>query len=220
MKKEKKTLLKYFILLFLITFLIFNWGEFSWLFNYKAVSIIISKFFSRERQPKIIEPTITEKPEEVPGPEKFEFTEKENILEIPRLEISPPFFLMKSTEEKEILKALDRGVVLFSDYALPGESGTTIILGHSARHDWPKTNPAWVFTYLRDAIEGDEIILHFNHRKYPYYVTRKFTLKEGEEISSYPLTDSENMLMLVTCWPPGRLSLKERLVVEAQLKSE
>lgn len=214
-KQEVKKLFKVFVFLFLISFLIINWESVSWVFNYKAISITISRFFSRENPSKIAENL-----KEIPGLEKFEFefSEKENTLEIPRIEISAPIFSVNSQDEKKVLESLDRGVVLYSDFAFPGQAGQTIISGHSTMHDWPKSNPAWVFTYLRDVIEGDEIIIHFNHRKYSYSVTKKFTLKTGEDISSYPLTNSENVLTLITCWPPGRLSLGQRLAVEARLK--
>ncbi len=207
-----------FLLFFLIFFLIFNWSEISWIFNYKALSIFISNFFENKNQRIISEEKNEEKKEAIDKEviEEFEYSEKENILEIPRIEISAPFFLLKSDEEEKILETLNRGVVMFSDFSLPGQPGQTIILGHSARHDWPKSNPAWVFTYLRDVIEGEEIILHFEHRKYTYYVTKKFTLKEGEELPSPK--EGENILMLITCWPPGRLVFKQKLVVEAKLK--
>ncbi len=213
-----KRLWKPFLLIFLIFFLIFNWGEISWIFNYKAVSIFFSNFFHQNEKleeslpqstfvTSLTEPTIEE---------RFEYTEKSDSLEIPRIEIFAPIFLADSKDEKKVLENLDRGVVLFSDYSLPGQRGQTVILGHSARHDWPKSNSAWVFTYLRDVKEGDEIILHFNHRKYSYSVTRKFVLKEGEELPASQT--EENVLMLITCWPPGRLVFKQRLIVEAKIK--
>lgn len=210
-KKEIKFLVKAFLILFLAFFLIFNWGKVSWVFNYKAVSITLSRIFSKERKPIT---NITPIPLTTPEEEKFEFTEKENSLEIPAIEIVAPVFLAKSTDEKEILAKLDMGPVMFSDGSLPGNIGATIILGHSAMHDWPKSNPTWTFTYLRDVKEGDEIILNFEHRKYVYIVEKKFILKKGEEL---PSVEQKNILFLITCWPPGRLSFEQRLVIEAKL---
>lgn len=209
--KEKLTLLKFFLLFFLIFFVIINWNKISWVFNYKAINLTFSNWLLKEKQPISSQiPVLT------PSPSfSFPFSEKENSIEIPSIEISAPVFLAKSTDEKKILEFLDRGVVMFEDYALPSKEGTTVILGHSAMHDWPKSNPAWVFTYLRDVKEGDEIIINFEHKKYTYYVTRKFVLKEGENLSKI---EGENVLFLITCWPPGRLSFKQRLVVEAKLK--
>lgn len=210
----EKKLFKYFFLFFLLLFLAINWGNVSWIFNYKAVSLFFSNFFKKP-QPQPISEEIKPTKEEEIKTEDFEFSEKENSLEIPRIEISAPVFLVESVNEKKILEALDRGVVMFSDYSLPGEPGQTIIIGHSAQHDWPKSNPTWVFTYLRDVKEGDEIILHFNHRKYRYLVNKKFILKEGEELPPSPA--EENFLFLITCWPPGRLVFKQKLVVQAHL---
>lgn len=209
-KKEIKFLIKAFLILFSAFFLIFNWGKVSWVFNYKAVSITLSRIFSKERKPIT---NIAFTPLTTPE-EKFEFTEKENSLEIPAVEIVAPISLVKSTDEKEILAKLDMGPVMFSDSSLPGNIGATIILGHSAMHDWPKSNPIWTFTYLRDVNEGDEIILNFEHRKYVYIVEKKSILKKGEEL---PSVEQKNILFLITCWPPGRLSFEQRLVIGAKL---
>jgi len=213
LQKEKLTLLKFFLIFFLISFVIINWNNVSWIFNYKAISLTFSNLISKQKyQNPLVSPT----PTLIPSPSfSFPFSEKENSIEIPSIEISAPIFLAKSTDEKKILENLDRGVVMFEDYALPSKEGATVILGHSAMHDWPKSNPAWVFTYLRDIKEGDEIFINFEHRKYPYYVTKKFILKEGED---FPKVEGENVLFLATCWPPGKYALKQRLIVEAKLK--
>jgi len=208
-KKEKLTLLKFFLFFFLIFFVIINWNRISWLFNYKAISLTFLNWLSKEKSKGAFQTPI------LTPSSSFPFSEKENSIEIPSIEISAPIFLVKSADEKKILENLDRGVVMFEDYALPSKEGATVILGHSAMHDWPKSNPAWVFTYLRDIKEGDEIFINFEHRKYIYYVTEKFVLKEGED---FPKVENENILFLVTCWPPGRLSFKQKLVVEAKLK--
>jgi sortase (surface protein transpeptidase) len=63
--------------------------------------------------------------------------------------------------------------------------------------------------------EKDEIFVHFEHQKYTYYVTKKIFLRKGEEIPQ-GLTNSENMLILLSCWPPGKDY--KRIAVEATLK--
>jgi LPXTG-site transpeptidase (sortase) family protein len=212
---EFKIFLKYFFFLFFVFYLIFNWNKISWVFNYKALSLTLSNVFLKEK-PK------EEKREEIISKnsnEKNEFVlqNKKNKLEIPALEISAPIFIVKSTDDRKIEENLNRGVVMFSDYSLPFQKGTTIILGHSAMHDWPKSNPAWVFTYLRDLKGGEEIIINFEGKKYFYEVKQKRAIKEGEDLKPL-LTSSNNMLLLITCWPPGRLSSGQRLLVEANLK--
>jgi LPXTG-site transpeptidase (sortase) family protein len=210
-QKEKLTLFKFFLLFFLISFVIINWNRVSWLFNYKAISLTFSNLFLKEKS-KSVFPAPFSTPILTP---LSSFSEKENSIEIPSIEISAPIFLAKSTDEKKILENLNKGVVMLEDYALPSKEGATVILGHSAMHDWPKSNPAWVFTYLRDTKEGDEIIINFDHKQYFYSITKKFVLKKDENL---PNIKNENVLFLITCWPPGRLVFQERLIIEAKLK--
>jgi sortase (surface protein transpeptidase) len=65
-------------------------------------------------------------------------------------------------------------------------------------------------------IEGDEVYVFFNNRKYEYTVTRKFILEKGEETPEDPLTNNTNVLLLISCWPPETGT--RRITVEAQLK--
>ena len=186
-------LFKSFLIIFLINFLIINWPAVSWVFNYKIVSGAISefssevktKFFSQSEEDKI---------------NKFEFSIRGDSLEIPKIEILAPLILV--TNEEEVYQSLDRGVVLFSDSVLPGKQGETLILGHSAPPTWPKIKYDWVFSQLNKLEIGDEIYLHFDHQKYSFLVTQKVFLDKGEEIPSF--TDSKNVLVLISCWPPGK----------------
>ena len=109
--------------------------------------------------------------------------------------------------------ALNRGAVYFPNSVLPGDMGQTIILGHSAPPGWPKIKHDWIFTRLSELVEGDEIFVYFNHRKYTYHVSGKIFLDRGEELPE-SLTNSENMLILISCWPPGK-DLR-RIAVEAK----
>ena len=145
--------------------------------------------------------------------EEFEFTEKENSVEIPSLDIFVPLILVKN--ESEIEKGLEKGVVLHPQSVFPPNPGRTIILGHSTMHRWSKKIAVWAFTYLPDLKEGDEIILNLNHKRFHYFVERKFVAKEGEDL---PSSEKENLLYLVTCWPPGRLVFKQRFVILAKRK--
>lgn len=202
MKKENRILVKYFVLIFLISVLIINWLEISWLFNYKAIFGLVSSAF----ESKIIAKSsdIFEK-KELPAPLKnFEPSDKENSLEIPKIEVSVPLVFPENQKEKDLYKLLDKGVVHFPNSALPGEAGQTIILGHSAPPYWPKIKyDWWIFTRLDELEEGDEIFIYFNHQKYTFSVAKKIFLDKGEEVPKL-LTSSENVLVLISCWPPGK----------------
>jgi len=208
---------KYFIFFFLLSFLLINWNEVSWIFNYRAVSGIIAGVFQGETsEGKIAERKAAgagKAPEEGASVFPYSFTERENSLEIPKLEISVP--LIFPEKESEVQALLNRGVVHYPGSALPGVKGQTIILGHSAPLGWPKIRYDWVFTSLAQLDKGDEIFVYFDHKKYAYKVKGKLFLDRGESLS-YPLTNSENMLILISCWPPGKDF--RRIAVKAEIK--
>ena len=92
----KRKLLKYFLLFFLLSFLILNWGRVSFIFNWQVISQFLKTPFEKKIEKEISQP------EE----KKFEYSEKENSIEIPKIEISAPIVFVKS--EKEIKIGLDR----------------------------------------------------------------------------------------------------------------
>lgn len=203
MKEDIKRLYKAFIFIFLVSFLIINWNDISWIFNYRVISQSLSNFFQRESS---VESEMSETIE-------FEYSEKENSLEIPKIEVIAPLVFVQDIDK--VYKTLDKGVVHYPDSVLPGEKGQTIILGHSAPPNWPDIKYDNVFTLLNELEKGDEIFIFFNHQKYNYSVERKIFLEKGEEIPD-ALTNSDNMLILISCWPPGKNI--RRIAVESVLK--
>jgi LPXTG-site transpeptidase (sortase) family protein len=200
-----KKLLKPFIFLFLVNFLIFNWNSVSWIFNYKVISRAISDFSGK------ISSFFAEIENKINS--LGQIAQRENSLEIPKIGVLAPLIVTNSSE-KDLEEGLNRGVVIFPDSALPGQSGQTIILGHSAPPNWPKIKYDWVFSRLNELEEKDEIKVYFNNREYNYYVKNKIFLEKGEEIPNYS-TDSGNTLLLISCWPPGK-NLKRIVVEETQ----
>ena len=204
--EEIRQLWKPFLIIFFISFLILNWNNISWIFNYRVISQTIANFFQKDNSLKSgVSETI-----------EFEYSEKENSLEIPKVEVSAPLIFVEYIDE--VHKTLDKGVVHFPDSVLPGEKGQTIILGHSAPPNWPDINYDNVFSRLNELEGEDEIFVYFNHQKYNYSVIKKIFLERGEEIPENTLTNSDNMLILISCWPPGK-DIK-RIAVEAKIKTE
>jgi LPXTG-site transpeptidase (sortase) family protein len=144
----------------------------------------------------------------------YQYYEGENKIKIPKIEIEALLLLSDNPDEKEIEKLLDFGVVLFPGSVLPGEPGQTVILGHSAPLGWPKIKYEWVFSRLNELLEGDEIHLFLNNKRYRYKVSEQIFLDIGDEIPQ-ALTSSKNMLVLVTCWPPGKD--QRRMAITAEL---
>jgi len=202
-KKGLKKLLKPFILFFLINFLIINWNDISWIFNYRVISGTVSKFLEVLANEKNFVAELNE----------TNYSQKENSLEIPKIGVTAPLIIIENSNNN-FDKELDRGVVLFPESVLPGEIGRTIILGHSAPSNWPKVNYEGVFSNIADLEEKDEIVLYFNHQKYTYSVNQKIFLEKGEEIPNNTET-SGNTLLLISCWPPGKNI--QRVIIESTL---
>ena len=216
-KEEFKRLKKPFLFLFLVGFLIINWSDISWIFNYKMTSQILIKSLpqignssSSEFFQKIFAENIEEEIKEIKRPEN------PGNLEIPKFGILVPLIFIESQEDADLYKALEKGTVHFTDSALPGQKGQTIILGHSSPLNRPKVSYEWVFSRINELEKGDEVILYVENEKLVYSVKQKFFLDRGDEIPKNDLTKEENVLVLVSCWPPGK-DIK-RIAVEADLK--
>jgi LPXTG-site transpeptidase (sortase) family protein len=216
---ETKKLWKVFIILFLVILVIFNWNEVSWIFNYRAVSGLLSDFFKKSDKEiqKDDWDDYYEGEEDKSSSSSFATAlVKEDSLEIPKIEVSAPLIFVEDIDK--VYKTLDNGVVHYPDSVLPGEKGQTIILGHSAPPNWPDIKYDDVFSRLNELEEGDEVFVYFDHREYVYSVIKKIFLEKGEEIPENALTNSDNMLVLISCWPPGKDI--RRIAVEAKLKIE
>lgn len=201
-----KKLWKYFIFIFAVSFALINWDKVGWVFNYRVVGDVVSD--------KILlsDYNIQEKPDYT-----FVFPE-EGTLEIEKIKISVPVnFFNNPDESTEVLHdALDTGVVHFPQSVLPGQIGQTIFLGHSAPPLWPKIKYDWVFNDISKLEKGDEIIVKFNGQNHVYSVIQQFIIRPKEEVPRNSLADSRNVLLLISCWPPGK-NIK-RIVVEAVIK--
>jgi len=192
---QGKKLWKFFIFLFLVSFIVINWSDISWVFNYKVIYRGLSNFFERNKIEAV-------------------YFDKEDSIEIPKIEVKAPIIFPENNSEGDFEKALKKGVLHYPQSVLPGEEGTTILLGHSAPPNWPKIDYDWIFNDLNKLNTGDEIYIYFNQSRYIYEVTEEFFLNPGQDIPQ-PLTNSKHVLNLISCWPPGRD--QERIAIRAEL---
>jgi LPXTG-site transpeptidase (sortase) family protein len=215
-KKEFGKFIGIFLFLLITTAIIINFGLIKEIFDFKAIhgeafNYLKSKFEKR-RETALKIPGV-----ELGNPEpEFEFSNKPDSIEIPKIKISAPIILPKSSTRKDLQSALKEGTVFYPDSDLPGKSGMTVILGHSAPSGWPKINYDWAFSRLNELSEGDEIFVYFDHKKYNYRVVEKMFLNKGGEISDYDPTNQKSTLIMMSCWPPG-IDLK-RVAVQAELQ--
>lgn len=231
LKKQIKILWKPFLFLFLVIFVIWNWDTIFWMFNYRIMAVKLDAA-ARVMHTIFVYPPVEEATAEA------NYLEKENWLEIPKLGIKAPLvFVENGGQNKDLEKYLDKGVLHYPQSALPGKQGKVVILGHSAPAGWPKINYDWVFTNINNLVSGDKVYILFNDQQYVYKVTKKVFLERGEEITDSNLTplevndaqqnyktgepltgltDSQSMLILLSCWPPGKDH--KRIAVEAILQ--
>ncbi len=225
-KKELVKTIKIIGLIYLASFLIINWNDVSWIFNYKEMSGLIDDFFNP--YPGIDAASIEAYfyPNHSQGSDvaqnaqtikdvKTTYTDKQNTLEIPKISISVPIVFSQNADKTSLMKDLDKGVVYYPGSVLPGQPGASVILGHSAPPGWPKIKYDWVFSNLDDLNVGDIIMIDLNNKQYTYTIKQKTIINKGDDIPAY--NSANNVLTLITCYPPGKDY--QRIVVQAELNN-
>ncbi|MFH1968527.1 MAG: class E sortase [bacterium] len=221
-RNQAKKILKIVAVIYLASFLIVNWSDVSWVFNYRTVSGLVSDFFNP--YPSIdassMKPYFYPNHSEDKGSQnvkefKTRYTNKQNVLEIPKLSLEVPIVFSASTDTNVISKDLDSGVVFYPGSVYPGQQGQTVILGHSAPPGWPKVRHDWVFSDLEKLNVGDSILVNLNNKQYTFIVREKSIVKRGADVPISNLTDGSNVLILISCWPPGKDY--QRITVSAEL---
>ncbi len=119
---------------------------------------------------------------------------------IAKININAPIIFSRSTENKQLLKELENGVVHYADSVFPGQIGNSIILGHSSAYPWYKGKYGSVFSLLNQLDESDEIIVFYQKHQYIYKVVSKEIVKKNTII---PDQNERSQLILISCWPIG-----------------
>ena len=227
--KNAKKILKVAVVIYLASFLIINWSDISWIFNYKMVSTMVSDFFdpyptiSASSMDQYFYPNhslpaqVGQETPVVVKEVKTTYTDKQNTLEIPKLGVSVPMIFSTNTSTESLAKDLDLGVIYYPGSVYPGQIGQIVILGHSAPIGWPKMKIAWAFSELEKLAPGDPIYINLNNKQYKYEVKQKTIVKRGADVSRDGLDTSKNVLTLISCWPPGKDY--QRITVTAELLS-
>jgi LPXTG-site transpeptidase (sortase) family protein len=184
--EKSKNIWKFLIIIFILNVIVLNWSDIYWLFNPKVAPKGIQTLISQEEK---IE-------------EEILFYNEEDSIKISKIQITAPIVFSNPVTDKDFDNALKVGVVHFPESDLPGEKGTTIILGHSAPPGWPKIDYEWVFSDLEKLEKGDSIDIYYKNRLYQYIVEEKVILEIGDDVPSYNSNESE--LVLLSCWPPGK----------------
>lgn len=222
-----KKILKAAVFLYVASFLIINWSDVSWLFNYKEMSGLISDFFnpypsiSASAMDAYFYPNHSQNTKTVAQTIEnivINYTDKQNTLEIPKIAVSLPIIFSTTTDKNVLMNDLNSGVVYYPGSVYPGQAGQIVVLGHSAPAGWPKVRHDWAFSDIDKLSPGDKILIDLNNRQYTYVVTKKTIIQRGADVPNSDITGKENVLTLISCWPPGKDY--QRIAVEAKLLKE
>lgn len=222
-RDRAKKILKVAIFLYIASFLIINWSDVSWIFNYREVSGLINDFFvpypsiSPSFADEYFYPNHSQDAGQIQAAKeiKTSYTDKQNALEIPKISVLAPIVFSTTTDKNLVKKDLDSGVVYYPGSVWPGQTGQIVVLGHSAPPGWPKIKYDQVFNDLDKLDSGDIIYLDLNNKQYTYIVKRKIIINKGDEPPIDNLDAGKNILTLITCWPPGKDY--KRMVIQAEL---
>lgn len=220
--KKQQKLIKVYIVMFVLAFLIINWSDASWIFNYRVLYGLAYDFFNPYPNSillisdnKNFLPIEKLAHKAVDDSNAYPYSNKNNSIEISNINITAPLVIGESTDLSLLEKNLNQGTVLYPESVLPGEIGQTIVLGHSAPPNWPRIKYDWVFSKINDLNFGDEVIIYFNNKKYVYKIVQKDIVDKGEEITKNILNGHNNVLVMISCWPPGKNY--KRVAVQAEL---
>lgn len=212
---EIKKLFCFFIFIFLLIFIGFNFETYYTYLKFDLNQIFPSKLKNIDQSESmgIIPSNFLNEADRNEG-ENYEVKYNQpNSISIPKINIDVPILYPESNEKKEILIALKEGVVIYPGSALPGEKGTTIILGHSSPPILYRGEYDAIFSLLNKLEKGDDITIYYDQKKYLYEVDNKYIFYPQQEISPSN-NKSKPALVLMSCWPLGT-DLK-RIAVEAR----
>jgi len=197
LKKEIRNLLGLFVLIFAAVF--------------SAVSILnSSKTIGNNQNLIFVNPDVN--PD---AHDKCVQTNQPDSIFISKINIAAPLIFPDESESPDFEEALEKGVIVHPLSSSPDKTGVVMILGHSAPLGWPKIKYDWVFSDLNNLAMGDRVSVFYQGCQYSYQVSSKYFLEKGESLPE-DLGDSESVLVLISCWPPGKDSRRIAIVAEAE----
>jgi LPXTG-site transpeptidase (sortase) family protein len=126
-----------------------------------------------------------------------------------------PSLGIKSASVKVNGEDLSKSLIHYPGTALPGETGSVVIFGHSTLPQFYKPdNYTSIFSTLPNTQIGADIFTTVDKVTYTYRVTKIYQVKPQDTWALRQVYD-QRLIKLVTCVPPG--TTLRRLIVEAQL---
>lgn len=141
---------------------------------------------------------------------------------IPKINVDAPVvYDVPSLEENVVQSKLKNGVVHYpipGASSMPGETGNTVILGHSSNDVFDDGAYKFVFVQLDKLNKGDTFYLNYNGTRYTYSVTEKKVI-DPTQVGELVIDNGKPLATLVTCTPPGT-ALKRLVVIAEQISPD
>ncbi|MDP3941690.1 MAG: sortase [bacterium] len=123
-------------------------------------------------------------------------------ISIPKINATSPIVVgVDPWNPTEYRNALHLGVAQAKGTALPGQKGMIYLFAHSSGSPWEILRTNLPFLRLGELTKGDMVMLFSHGKEYPYVVASKKIVSPTDV--SYLAKNSNNELILQTCWPPG-----------------
>lgn len=137
---------------------------------------------------------------------------------IPKINVEIPIvYDVASVEEDVFQQALEGGVVHYRGTSHPGETGNTVIFGHSSNNILNRGKYKFAFVLLSRLENGDTFMLHHGGKRYVYRVNQK-KIVPPTDLSVLGPTDKPSVT-LITCDPPGT-AINRLVVVGEQISPD
>ena len=141
---------------------------------------------------------------------------------IPKINVDAPVvYDVPSLAENVVQDKLRSGVVHYpipGANSVPGQTGNTVILGHSSNDVFDDGAYKFVFVQLDKLDKGDTFYLNYQGTRYTYSVTEKKVI-DPTEVSQLIINTDKPLATLVTCTPPGT-ALKRLVVIAEQISPD
>ncbi len=170
-------------------------------------------FFNEAYLAPFISPGRTVSATPIIGTQSGEIGDESKII-IPKINLEVPVvFDLNSVEEKDIQHALEDGVVHYASTPKPGETGNTVIVGHSSNNIFNNGKYKFAFVLLKRLEAEDTFFVHKGGVRYTYKVYKK-EIVAPNSVSVLATQERPNTITLITCDPPG--TSVNRLIITAE----
>ncbi len=133
---------------------------------------------------------------------------------IPKINLEVPVvFDLTTVDEATIQNSLENGVVHYATSPNPGETGNSVIVGHSSNNILNSGKYKFAFVLLKRLEIDDTFFVQRGGQRYTYKVYKK-EIVGPNDVSVLDTQEKPNTMTLITCDPPG--TSINRLIVTAE----